>query len=130
MASLNRVMILGNLGKDPELKQIPSGLSVANLSVATTRKDASGKEETEWHRVIVWGKSADAAAKYLHKGSSCFVEGRLRTRKYQKDGKDHFATEIMADNVQFLSSPRREEEKKVEDVDKIADALDVLEIPF
>lgn len=106
MASVNKVLILGNLGKDPEIHHTNGGKSVATLNIATTArwKDDRGevKEQTEWHRVIVWGKMAENCAKYLAKGRGCFVEGRLSTRKYQKDGVDRWATEIVAESVQFM----------------------------
>ena len=102
MASVNKVIIVGNLGKDPELKTTTSGTSVCNLSIATAYKPKEGEEKTEWHRVTVWGKTAENCAKYLKKGSSAYFEGRLETRKYEKDGQERYSTEIVADMVQFL----------------------------
>lgn len=106
MASVNKVIILGNLGQDPDLRDA-GGKSVATLRVATTDSwtDASGQkqERTEWHTVVVWGRSADNCKQYLAKGRSVFVEGRLQTRKWQdKEGKDRYSTEIVADRVQFI----------------------------
>lgn len=114
MASLNKVLIMGHLGKNPELRQTGGGRSVANMNIATSRKwsDDTGnvKEETEWHRVIVWGKQAESCAKYLEKGRGCLVEGRIQTRKYQgKDGIERYATEIVAENVVFLPSGQKKE---------------------
>lgn len=108
MAYLNKVMIMGNVGQNLELRKTSSGRSVVNISIATTQrwKDEKGaeKETTEWHKVIVWGKLAENCGKYLSKGRGCFVEGRLQTRKYEKDGQDHYSTQIIADNVQFLTA--------------------------
>src|SRR5215211_6362638 len=107
MASVNKVILIGNLGKDPETRYLPSGDAVTNISVATTDqwKDKSGEkqEHTEWHRVAFFGKTAEIAGEYLRKGSPVYVEGRIRTRKWQdKDGQDRFSTEIVADRMQLL----------------------------
>jgi single-strand DNA-binding protein len=111
MASVNKVIIVGNLGRDPETRYLPSGEAVTNISVATTEtwKDkASGekKEATEWHRISFFGKLAEIAGEYLKKGSQVYVEGQLRTRKYQdkETGKDRYATEIRADRMQMLGA--------------------------
>ena len=110
MASLNRVMLIGNLGADPEMRYLPSGDAVANIRIATTEswKDkASGekKEETEWHRVSFFGKLAEITGEYLKKGSAVYVEGRIKTRKWQdKDGQDRYSTEVVADRMQMLGS--------------------------
>ena len=111
MASVNKVIIVGNLGRDPETRYLPSGEAVTNISVATTEtwKDkASGekKELTEWHRISFFGKLAEIAGEYLKKGSQVYVEGQLRTRKYQdkETGKDRYSTEIRADRMQMLGS--------------------------
>lgn len=108
MASLNRVVIMGNLGQDPELRYTQSQTPVCTLSVATTdyRTGADGQrqEQTEWHRVVVWSKQAENCAKYLAKGRSVLVEGRLATRSWedQKTGQKRYVTEIIANNVQFI----------------------------
>jgi single-strand DNA-binding protein len=108
MASINKVIIIGNLGRDPEVRYTPSGAAVCNVSVATTRnwKDKSSGdkvEETEWHRVVFYDRLAEIAGEYLKKGRAVYVEGRLKTRKWQdKDGKDNYTTEIVADNMQLL----------------------------
>jgi len=111
MASVNKVIIVGNLGRDPETRYLPSGEAVTNISVATTEtwKDkASGekKEATEWHRISAFGKLAEIMGEYLKKGSQVYIEGQLRTRKYQdkETGKDRYSTEIRADTMQMLGS--------------------------
>ena len=108
MASVNKVIILGNLGRDPETRYMPSGDAMTTISVATTdswKDKATGdkKETTEWHRVTFFGKLAEIAGQYLKKGSSVYVEGSLRTRKYtDKDGVEKYATDIRADSMQML----------------------------
>ncbi len=107
MASLNRVLIIGNLGQDPELRYTPNQVAVATLNVATTESrpgaDGQRQEVTEWHRVIVWNKQAENCAKYLAKGRTVFVEGKLQTRSWEdKTGQKRYTTEIVAQNVQFL----------------------------
>ena len=110
MASVNKVIIVGNLGRDPEVRYMPDGAALANSSVATTHRwkdKASGeqKEETEWHRVSFRGRLAEIAGEYLKKGSPVYVEGRLRTRKWtDKEGQEKFTTEIIADQMQLLGS--------------------------
>jgi single-strand DNA-binding protein len=110
MASVNKVIIVGNLGRDPETRYLPSGEAVTNISVATTdtwKDKTSGekKEATEWHRVSFFGRLAEIAGEYLKKGSQVYVEGQLRTRKWQdKEGKDRYTTEIRADTMQMLGS--------------------------
>ena len=110
MASVNKVIIVGNLGRDPETRYMPSGEAVTNISVATTDKwkdKARGemKEATEWHRVAFFGRLAEIAGEYLKKGSQVYVEGALRTRKWQdKEGKDRYTTEIRGEVMQMLGS--------------------------
>jgi len=109
MASVNKVILIGNLGRDPETRFLPSGSAVANISVATTdtwKDKTSGekKEATEWHRVVFFGRLAEIVGEYLKKGSQVYVEGRLQTRKYEKDGQDHYSTEIIADTMKMLGS--------------------------
>jgi single-strand DNA-binding protein len=108
MGSVNKVILIGNLGADPELKYTPSNRPVCNLSVATNEvfKDKAGQrqERTEWHRVTVWGEQAEHCSKYLSKGRSVYVEGRLQTRSWDdKEGKKRYSTDIVADRVVFLS---------------------------
>ncbi|MCA7889348.1 single-stranded DNA-binding protein [Burkholderia contaminans] len=108
MASVNKVILVGNLGADPEVRHLPSGDPVANIRLATTdryKDKASGdfKEITEWHRVAFFGRLADIVSQYLKKGSSVYIEGRIRTRKWQaQDGQDRYSTEIVADQMQML----------------------------
>src|SRR5919206_3977490 len=110
MASVNKVIIVGNLGADPETRYLPSGDAVTNVRVATTdrwKDKASGemKEATEWHRIAFFGRLAEIAGEYLKKGSQVYIEGSLRTRKWQdKDGQDRYTTEIRADSMQMLGS--------------------------
>ena len=107
---VNKVTLIGNVGKDPEVKVLPSGSSVANFSLATTRKwndkEGNKNEETEWHNLCVFGKGADVIEKYVSKGSKLYVDGRIRTRKWEdKEGNNRYTTEIMVDNFQMLDSP-------------------------
>jgi single-strand DNA-binding protein len=108
MASINKVILIGNLGRDPEVRYTPNGAAVCNVSVATTRnwkdKNSGDKvEETEWHRVVFYDRLAEIAGEYLKKGRPVYVEGRLKTRKWQdKDGKDNYTTEIVAEQMQLL----------------------------
>ncbi len=110
MASVNKVIIVGNLGKDPEVRYMPSGSAICNANIATTRtwknKESGDKmEETEWHRVVFFDRQAEVAGEYLKKGSSVYVEGRLRTRKWtDKDGVERYSTEIVAEVMQLLGS--------------------------
>jgi single-strand DNA-binding protein len=106
---LNKVMLIGNLGRDPEMRYTQSGTAVATLNIATSerRKDKEGQmqELTEWHRVIVWEKLAEICGTYLHKGSKIYIEGRLQTRKWQdQNGNDKFTTEIIAREMKMLDS--------------------------
>jgi single-strand DNA-binding protein len=107
MASVNKVILIGNLGADPETRYLPSGDAVTNIRIATTDtwKDKSGEkqEHTEWHRVAFFGKTAEIAGEYLKKGSPVYVEGRIRTRKWQdKEGQERYSTEIVGDRMQLL----------------------------
>jgi single-strand DNA-binding protein len=111
MASVNKVILLGNLGKDPELRYTESGTAVATLSLATTRsyKDRNDErvEETEWHRVVLWGRTAEIANEYVKKGEPLFVEGYLKTRKWtDKEGVDKYTTEIVGENIQLLGGKK------------------------
>ena len=126
MASVNRVILIGNLGKDPETRYAPSGDAICNTTLATTdtwRDKATGekREATEWHRVVFFGKLAEIAGQYLKKGSQVYLEGKLKTRKWQdKDGADRYTTEINADELKMLggkgdgqqSEPQRQQAQK------------------
>ena len=108
---VNKVIAIGNLGKDPETRYVPSGAAVTNFSIAVSeswkdKQTGEDKERTEWINVEVWGKTAEACAKYLEKGSQCYVEGKMQTDKWEKDGVTRYSTKVRADNVQFLGSPR------------------------
>ncbi len=108
MGSVNKVILVGNLGRDAELRYTPGGAAVATLSLATpevwTDQAGQKQEKTEWHRVILWGKTAESLSEYLTKGKQIYVEGRLQTRKWQdKDGVDKYTTEIRGDRVVLLS---------------------------
>ncbi|MBS0499102.1 MAG: single-stranded DNA-binding protein, partial [Proteobacteria bacterium] len=110
MASVNKVILVGNLGRDPEMRSFPSGDQVANVTLATTdkwRDKQSGepREHTEWHRLVFNGKLAEIAGQYLRKGSQIYVEGSIRTRKWQgQDGQDRYSTEVRVDQMQMLGS--------------------------
>ena len=110
MASLKKVTLIGNVGKDPEIKTFASGNKVANITLATTEryKDRNGeqKEETEWHSVQAFGKLADVVERFVHKGSLLYLDGKIRTRSYEADGRTMYRTEILADHIQMLD--RRE----------------------
>ena len=111
MASVNKVILLGNLGRDPETRYTTGGDAVTNLNIATSEqwKDKNGEkqERTEWHRVVLFGRQAEVAAEYLKKGRSVYVEGRLQTRKYtDKDGVEKYSTEIVGDRMQLIGGAR------------------------
>lgn len=107
MPGVNKVILIGNLGSDPELRYTPNGVAVANFSVATSErwndKDGKSQERTEWHRIVAWRKLAEIAGEYLKKGRQVFVEGKLQTRSWEdQDGVKRYMTEIIADNIQML----------------------------
>lgn len=115
MASVNKVIVLGNLGKDPEVRHLPNGDAVCNFSLATTEswkdKDGNKQDKTEWHNIVIFRKLAEIAGEYLKKGRPVYIEGRLQTRKWQdKEGKDRYTTEIVADQMQMLGG--RDEAKE------------------
>lgn len=114
MASVNKVIILGNLGRDPETRYTQSGDAVTNLAVATSErwkdKDGQPQERTEWHRITLFGRVAEIAGEYLKKGSSAYFEGKLQTRKYtDKEGVEKYSTEIIADRLQFVGGKSESE---------------------
>jgi single-strand DNA-binding protein len=111
--SLNKVMLIGNLGKDPELRFTPSGRAVARFSLATSEQwtDQQGQRQdrTEWHNIVVWGKQAESCGQYLSKGRQVFIEGSIRSRQYDdKEGQKRYITEVIAQRVQFLGGGRGE----------------------
>jgi single-strand DNA-binding protein len=113
MASLNKVMLIGNLGKDPEVRAIPSGVKVANFPIATsesyTGKDGQRVEKTEWHNIVMWRGLAEVAEKYLKKGNQVFIEGKLQTRSWDdQNGQKRYMTEIVADNMTMLGGRRND----------------------
>ncbi|MGH8415028.1 MAG: single-stranded DNA-binding protein [Gammaproteobacteria bacterium] len=106
---VNKVILVGNLGADPETRYMPSGSAVTNIRIATTeawkdKESGEQKERTEWHRITFYNRLAEIAAEYLRKGSQVYIEGRLRTRTYEKEGQTHYSTEIICDNMQMLGS--------------------------
>jgi single-strand DNA-binding protein len=134
MASVNKVIVLGNLGKDPDLRHLPNGDAVCNFSLATTEswkdKEGNKQDKTEWHNIVIFRKLAEIAGEYLKKGRPVYIEGRLQTRKWQdKDGKDRYTTEIVADQMQMLGS--RDEAKEVAKTSAPANFDDMeSDIPF
>jgi single-strand DNA-binding protein len=107
MSGVNKVIIVGNCGKDPETKYLPSGGAVTNISIATSeswkdKQTGEKKEQTEWHNIVFFNRLAEIAAEYLKKGSSVYVEGKLKTDKYDKDGVTHYSTKVIANQMQML----------------------------
>ena len=109
MAGLNKVILMGNLGADPEMRYTASGTAVAKFSLATSRKftgkDGQKQEKTEWHRIVAWGKLAEICGQYLSKGKQVMIEGRIEYGSYEKDGVKHYTTDIVAENMQMLGAP-------------------------
>jgi len=134
MAGINKVILIGNLGKDPELRYTPNSKAVATFSLATTEKwkDKEGQfqEKTEWHNIVAWGKQAEICKEYLKKGSSVYVEGRLQHRSYDdKDGNKKYITEIVARSVQMLGRKGEAKEEPVSQ-DLESSAADEEDLPF
>lgn len=107
MASVNKAILIGNLGADPELRYTPAGAAVASFNIATTEKwknkEGQPQEKTEWHRIVLWSRQAEIAKEYLHKGSSVYIEGRIQNRSYEdKDGIKRYVTEIIGQRMQLL----------------------------
>lgn len=145
--SVNKVILVGNLGKDPEVRYTPSGLPIANISIATTevwkdKQTGENQERTEWHRIVLYQRLAEITGEYLRKGAKVFIEGRLQTRKWQdkNTGQDRYTTEIIADSLQMLDSKGNNaadtqpafEKSTVTKVPETAPALDSFDddIPF
>ncbi|MCD6213500.1 MAG: single-stranded DNA-binding protein [Candidatus Desulfofervidus sp.] len=117
MAAINKVILIGHLGADPELRYTPNGTPVANFRVATTErwinKQGERMESTEWHRIVAWGKLGEFCGQYLNKGKQIYIEGRLRTRSWEdRDGKKQWTTEIIAQRLQLLGKPEKPSEEE------------------
>jgi len=137
MSGVNKVILVGHLGADPDMRYTSNGAGVCELRLATGEswKDKNGErhERTEWHRIIVWNKTAEHCAKYLSKGSQVYVEGRIQTRSYEKDGGTRYITEIVANQVTFLDSKGRREDRAAEpppDTGAAPPDFDGNDIPF
>jgi len=131
---LNKATIIGNLTRDPELKNLPSGSAVANFSVATNRtwKDKESgqkKEDVEFHNVVAFGKTAELIAQYVHKGDQIYIEGRIQTRSWEKDGQKHYRTEIVCETMQFGSKKQGTTPRKEESRDEGPDTNDASQFP-
>ena len=138
---VNKVILIGNLGADPELRYTSGGSAVADLRLATSRKyttkDGTAKEDTQWHRIVVWGKQAEHCKEYLSKGRQVYVEGRLQTRQWEdRDGNKRYTTEVVAERVQFLGGGNRgggggyDEPPPPADQEAPAASMDDDDIPF
>jgi len=140
--SVNKVILIGNLGKDPEIRFTSDGQAVANFSIATTdsykNKDGEKQQDTEWHRIVAWGRLAEICGEYLTKGKMVYIEGSIKTRSWEdKEGKTKWTTEIVARNMQMLGSSKERSESSTapskevpEDFDIEEDSLGNQEIPF
>jgi single-strand DNA-binding protein len=108
--NINKVLLCGRVGEQPELKTVTPNVSVTSFSLATTQtyktKDGEKREDTQWHKVVFWGRQAEVAANFLIKGSECFIEGRIETRKWEKDGQKHYTTEIIGERLQLGAKPQ------------------------
>ena len=118
MAGVNKVILIGNLGKDPEVKYLDNGVAVANFSLATTEnyknKEGEKVSQTEWHNIVLWRGLAEVAEKYLQKGASVYIEGKIKTRKWEdKDGNTRYNTEILADNMTMLGGKKDSQENTI-----------------
>ena len=118
MAGVTKVILVGNLGKDPEVKYLDNGVAVANFSLATTEsyknKEGEKVSQTEWHNIVLWRGLAEVAEKYLKKGASVYIEGKIKTRKWEdKDGNTRYNTEILADNMTMLGGKKDSQENKI-----------------
>lgn len=121
---MNKAILIGNVGKQPEIRKTQSGISVANFSLATSKK-VKGEDKTEWHRVVAWDKLAEIIEKYVNKGDKLMIEGEIETREYEKEGRKVYTTEIRAWNMEMLggkSEPQSEPDKNI-DLDNIDDDL-------
>ena len=132
MAGVNKVILVGNLGKDPEVKYLDNGVAVANLSLATTEnyknKEGERVSQTEWHNVVLWRGLAEVAEKYLKKGASVYIEGKIKTRKWEdKEGITRYSTEVLGDNMTMLGG-KSSSEDKTEQISQSEDPKD--DLPF
>jgi single-strand DNA-binding protein len=132
---LNKVQLIGKLGRDPELKYMPNSTAVVNFSLATSRKwkdkDGQKQEKTDWHRLSAFGKLAEIIGQWLKKGSLAYFEGRLQTREYEKDGQKHYVTEIIVSEMEMLGGGKREETERTGDVqDTPPEPSDASDLPF
>ena len=133
---INKAILVGNLGQDPETRSLPSGDAVTNISIATSeqwkdKQSGEQRERTEWHKVAFFGRLAEIAAEYLNKGSLVYVEGKLRTRKWQdRDGKDRWTTEVIADELQMLGGPKQPGKKQTKEGEINVSAGEYDDIPF
>ena len=125
---MQKMLIIGNLGKDPELKYKQAGKPVTRFSVAVTERRKEGEEETEWFNAVSFGQTAENVNRYLKKGSQVFIEGRIKTRKYEKDGQTRYITELYADNVQFLDRKNAESGSRASTQNSRPSEID--DIPF
>ena len=131
-AGINKVILVGNLGRDPEVRYAQSGMAICKLSVAVTERVKDGdawKDATEWFRVTVFGKTAENAGQYLQKGRQVYVEGKLRQREYEKDGQKQRSTEVVADALHWLGSGKGEG-GKASDAKPAAQTVDADDLPF
>ena len=133
MAGVNKVILIGNLGKDPQVNYLDNGVAVANFSLATTEnyknKEGDRVSQTEWHNIVLWRGLAEVAEKYLKKGSSIYIEGKIKTRKWEdKEGVIRYSTEILGDNMTMLGGKPPSLEERAEEYPKSEDPKDVL--PF
>lgn len=138
MAGVNKVILIGNLGRDPELRYTPDGTPVANFSIATSdtwtdKATKEKREKTEWHRIVAWRRLAEICDEYLSKGRQVYVEGKLQTRSWEKDGVKRYTTEIVASSVQFLGRQTKEKVPppvSVEAPPVPSEASPTVDIPF
>lgn len=136
--NLNKVMLIGNLTRDPELRQTKSGINVSSFSIATNRKwtakDGTKQEEVEFHNIVAWAKTAELITQYMKKGSGIFIEGRLQTRTYEKDGIKRYSTEVVVENMQFGNKPQNtgqvEQEAPPEPTGPPPSKVNTEDIPF
>ena len=128
MAGVNKVILVGNLGKDPQVNYLDNGVAVANFSLATTEsyknKEGEKVSQTEWHNIVLWRGLAEVAEKYLKKGSSVYIEGKIKTRKWEdKEGVTRYSTEVLADNMTMLGGRQTSTENKIDEPSKSEDDL-------